>query len=169
MTKWPERIRGRASTNKTEIKNRGAKIFQNSSSQLKILGAKEVTRSNFHIEGRNIRVLGTTNSVITTTRRPRFRHPLCIIHLFKTKAAIQKVDPSAKTSETYSGSVWFEPHTGQRLPLLKFSLSSVHRRKCRDSTAITSRHISSSSFPIHCSLIVPTSGANPSEIQRRQR
>jgi hypothetical protein len=54
-------------------KNRGAKIFQNSDSQLKILGAGEVTRSNFHIEGPHI--LGTTNSIITTTRRPSFWHP----------------------------------------------------------------------------------------------
>jgi hypothetical protein len=162
MTKWPKGIRGLASINKTELKNRGAKIFQNSSSQLKILGAREVTQSNFNFEGPH--TLGMTNSVVTTTRRPRFRHPWCIIQFFTTKAAIQKVDPSAKASETYSGSVWFEPHNGQRLPLLRISLSSVHHRKCWDSNAITLRNISSTSFPIHCSLIVPTPGANPSGI-----
>jgi hypothetical protein len=48
MTKWPRGIRGLTSRNKTEIKNRGAKILQNSSSQLKILGARKVTRSNCH-------------------------------------------------------------------------------------------------------------------------
>jgi hypothetical protein len=66
MTKWPKEIHSLASMNKTEIKIRGANIFQNSSSHLKILGAREVTRSNFHIESPHI--LGTTNSVITTTR-----------------------------------------------------------------------------------------------------
>jgi hypothetical protein len=166
-TKWPNGISGLASMNKIEIKNSGAKIFQNSSSQLKIPGARQVTRSKFHIEGSHI--LGTTNSVITTTRRPRFRHPWCIVNFCTTKTAIQKVDPSAKASETYSGSVWFEPHTGQRLPFLRFLLSSAHHSQCRESTAITSRNISSTSFPVHCSLIVPTPGANPSEIQRRQR
>ena len=78
ITKWPKGIRGLASMNKTEIKNRGAKIFQNSSSQLKIIGAREVTRSNFHTVGPH--TLRTTNSAITTIRRPRFSHPSCKIH-----------------------------------------------------------------------------------------
>jgi len=69
----PKGIRGLASMNKTEIKNRGAKIFQNSSSQLKILSARKVTQSNFHTVGPHI--LGTTFSVITTIRRPSFMHP----------------------------------------------------------------------------------------------
>jgi len=160
---WPSGPRGSVAwqvwikqKSKTGVQN----IFQNSSSKLKIPGARKVTRNNFHTVGPHL--LSITNSVITTTRRPSFMHPWCKIHFFTTKAAIQKVDPSATASETYSGNVWFEPHTGERLPFLRFSLSSVHHSQYRNSTAITS-----TAFLIHSSLIVPTSGANPSEIQRR--
>jgi hypothetical protein len=58
MTKWPKGIRGLASMNKTEMKNRGAQIFQKSRSQLKILVARIVTWSKFHTE--DPQILGTT-------------------------------------------------------------------------------------------------------------
>ena len=167
MTKWPKGIRGLASMNKTEIKNRGATIFQNSSSHLKILDVREVTRRNFRTE--DAQILGATvqNSFITANRRPRIRHPWCAIHFFYNQSGNVASWPKSHGFWNVFGECLVRTSSWTATALSEIFSFFISSQKCRDSTSITSRRIPSTSFPIHCPLTVPTSGANPSEIQRR--